>query len=82
MHTNGGENLMENNIYRKGPATCMFVMPVKALRFEGAASVSCVVTAAFLTRIRRDETEQEGAFSGMWSFLKQTTTNSAIQHNT
>lgn len=69
MHTNGGEDLIECNrdyIYRKGPATCVFVMPIKALRFEGAASVSRIVTAAFLTRITRDETErEEEAFSGI-----------------
>lgn len=33
----------------------MFVMPIKALRFEGAASVSCIITASFLTVEKQEE---------------------------
>ena len=55
-----------------------FVMPIKALRFERAASVSRIITATFLTRITRDEMEKEGKFSRMHSFLKQN--NSSAVH--
>lgn len=37
----------------------MFIMPIKALRFEGTASVSSIVTATFLTEIRCQRTVRD-----------------------
>lgn len=36
----------------------VFIMAIKALRFEGTTSVSCVVTAALLTEIKDTENSE------------------------
>lgn len=51
-------------------------MPVEALCFEGTASVSCIVAAAFFTGIMRRENRKE-VFSYTGAVLKPVT---RIQH--